>query len=196
MISFKEYLQEGKGLHVFDVDGVTFHQNAHVHVKDSKGNNIESLDHHQFNTHKLKDGHSYDFSEFKDADTFDKGKPIHPIVDKIKAIQKNGGKVAFNTARSDFNDKEKVLDKFEKHGIDMKNAHLHRAGNVTDKVSTAEKKNIVLRKMIDIHKPSHIHFYDDDKSNLDAFNKESTNHPDIKFHAWHVKADGSTKKHK
>lgn len=196
MISFKDFLIEGKGLHVFDVDGVAFHPNAHVHVNDEHGKRVESLDHHAFNTHKLKDGHSYDFSEFRDADTFAKGKPIHPILRKIKAIQKNGGKVAFNTARSDFNDKDKVLDKFSRHGVNMDKAHLHRAGNNTDKISTAEKKNVVLRKMITKHQPSHIHFYDDDKANLDAFNKEAANHPGITFHAWHVQHDGTTKGYK
>lgn len=196
LLRLKELINENKGLHVFDVDGVAFHPNAHVHVNDEHGRRVASLNHHEFNTHKLQQGHSYDFSEFRDADTFEKGQPIHPILRKIKAIQKNGGQVAFNTARADFNDKDKVLDKFRQHGVNMDKAHLHRAGNNSDKLSTAEKKNVELRKMITKHQPSHIHFYDDDTANLDAFNKEAANHPIIKFHAWHVHSDGTTKKYK
>lgn len=200
MISFKEFLTERKvvkkKISIYDVDGVTVDSKAHVHVNDASGKRVESLNHHEFNTHKLKPGHSYDFSEFRDADIFDKGKPIHHIVGKIRATQKSGGTVVFNTARSDFNDKDKVLRTFEKHGIDMKKSHLYRAGNVPDKMSTAEKKNIVLRRIIAKHNPTHVHFYDDDKANLDAFNKEAVNHPGIKFHAWHVQPDGSTKRYK
>ena len=203
MISLKQlksFLSEEeaakKGLHVFDVDGVVFHPNAHVHVNDENGNRVESLNHHEFNTHKLKPGHSYDFSEFRHAETFDKGSPIHRIVHKIRKIQGNGGHVVFNTARADFDNKDKVIKKFEKHGIDMSKSHLYRAGNEDPKQSTAEKKNIVLRRILNKGQHSHVHFHDDDIANLKAFNRMSKEYPNIKFHAWHVHPDGYIKKFK
>lgn len=198
MKSFKTYIIENSekvsGLHVFDVDGVVFHPHAEVHVKDKTGKRVASLSHHEYNTHKLKPGHSYDYTEFRNADIFQKGKPIHNIIRKIKSIQRNNGKVVFNSARSDLNDKDTVLDKFEQHGIDMSKSHFYRSGNIPGNHSVGEKKNIVLHKLIQKHSPSHIHFYDDDRQNLAAFNRMSKQHPNIKFHAWHVQSDGSTRK--
>lgn len=191
---FTHQLNES-GLHVFDVDGVVFHPHAHVHVLDHKGNRVEKLNHHQFNTHQLQPGHKYDFSEFRNAENFHTGSPIHPIIRKIKKIQQHGGKVAFNSARADFDDKDKVLNKFEKHGIDMNKAHFHRAGNEPAEHSTGEKKNRVLRRVLDKGIHTHVHFYDDDKQNLHHFLKLKKEYPHIKFHAHHVDETGATHKY-
>ena len=196
MKTFLELLEETqrKGLHVFDIDDTTFHTHAKIHVKDHEGKHVESLTPEQFNTHKLGDGHHYDFHEFRDSHIFHSSTPIHPMVRKIRAIQKNGGHVVFNTARADFDDKDRVLDKFRSHGIDMDKSHLYRAGNESGKVSTAEKKNIVVRRMIDKYKPSHIHFYDDADDNHRAFLKLKTEYPHVSFHSWKVHPTGKVTK--
>jgi hypothetical protein len=202
MIGFKEYLSEAKGLHVFDIDETLMKTNAKIHVKDKSGKHVTSLDNQQFNDHKLHPDHHYDFSEFRDAKKFhDESTPIHPMIRKVKAIQRNikaGGhksKVIMSTARADFDDKKPVLDKFKKHGIDMDSIHLHRAGNIEGNHKPAEKKNVILRKHLDTGNYDHVHFYDDSKTNLDHFHKLRAEYPHIKFHAHHVDHDGKTKKH-
>jgi hypothetical protein len=203
MISFREFLLESKGLHVFDIDETLMKTNAKIHVKDKNGNHVGSLDNQEFNDHKLEHGHHYDFSEFRDSKKFhDESTPIHPMIRKVQAIQKRikaGGhksRIIMNTAREDFDDKKPVLDKFKKHGIDMDDIHLHRAGNIKGDQKPAEKKNVILRKHLDTGKYDHVHFYDDSKTNLKHFNNLKAEYPHIKFHAHHVDHDGKTKKFK
>jgi hypothetical protein len=185
---FKEYITEEKGLHVFDIDETLFKTNAKIHVKDQSGKTVETLDNQQFNDHKLKPGHSYDFHEFKNAKKFhDESEPIHPMINKSRIIM--------NTARSDFDDKHTVLKKFKKHGIDVDNTHIHRAGNIPGNQPPAEKKNVILRKHLDSGSYDHVHMYDDSKTNLNHFLKLQKEYPKIKFHAHHVTHEGKTRKH-
>ena len=77
MISFKEYLEESerKSLHVFDIDDTLLHTTAKIHVKDKDNKHVQSLSNQEFNDHKLKHDHHYDFSEFKSSKKFDKSNP-------------------------------------------------------------------------------------------------------------------------
>lgn len=200
--SFKEYLNESNGLHVFDIDETLFNTTAQIHVRDKSGNLVKKLTNQEFNDHKLEKDHRYDFREFRDGKKFrDESKPITPMIKKIKAIQRNisngdhSSKVIMNTARADFDEKEHVLNKFKDHGVDIDKMHLHRAGNIEgDNVHPGEKKNIVLRKYLDTGKYNHVHFYDDSKTNLNHFKKLQSEYPDVKFHAYHVNHEGRTKK--
>jgi hypothetical protein len=199
--SFKKFIVEEKGLHVFDIDETLFRTNAKIHVKDSKGRTVKTLTNQEFNDHKLQGGHHYDFHEFRNARKFhDESEPIDPMIRKLNAIHSNiksGGhksRIIMNTARADFDDKHTVLNKFRKHGIDIDNAHIHRAGNVPGNQSPAEKKNVILRKHLDSGNYTHVHMYDDSKTNLDYFLKLRQEYPSIKFHAHHVSHEGKTKK--
>lgn len=198
MLSFK-HLFEGKSVHFMDIDDTTFHTSGEngpkIKVKDKKTGEItHSLSSSEFNTHKLEPHHEYDFSDFKDAKVFTKSKPIRPILAKIKAIQKNGGRVEFNTARSDLNDKDEVLGHFKKHGIDMDKSHIHRTGNDKSDRPIGEKKNDVVRKYLTKNpETKHVHLYDDATSNLDEFHKLKGEYPDVKFTAHHVQPNGRAK---
>jgi hypothetical protein len=201
MKDFKEFIVEDKGLHVFDIDETLFKTNAKIHVKDKNGKTVKTLDNQEFNDHKLQDGHSYDFHEFRNAKKFhDESEPIHPMINKLNAIHRNiksGGhksKIIMNTARADFDDKNKVLSKFRKHGIDVDDTHIHRAGNVPGNDSPAEKKNVVLRKHLESGDYDHVHMYDDSKTNLYHFLQLKHEYPKIKFHAHHVSHEGKTKR--
>ncbi len=202
MLSFKEYLTESNGLHVFDIDETLFKTNAKIHVKDKKGNLVKSLSNQEFNDHKLEPGHHFDFSEFSDSKKFhDESEPIHPMIRKVQKIQQNiergnhKSKVIMNTARADFDDKEPVLNKFRQHGVDIDKMHVHRAGNISG-TTPAEKKNVVLRKHLDTGNYNHVHFYDDSKTNLKHFLTLQTEYPHIKFHAYHVNHEGKSKRFK
>jgi hypothetical protein len=202
MKTFKEYLEENakSKLFCFDIDETLFKTTAAVHVTDARGKRIKSLTNQEFNDHTLEKGHKYDFSDFRDAKKFhDESKPIHRMVNKIKAIHSNikrGGhdsKIIMNTAREDFDDKEPVLNKFRKHGIDVDDMHIHRAGNIKG-IPTGEKKNVVLRKYLDQGKYKNVHFYDDSHNNLKHFLNLKHEYPEVNFHAYHVDHEGKVKK--
>ena len=140
MIRFKEFLEEAKQgtLHVVDIDDTLFHTTARIKVRNAKGKIVKYLTSSELNNHKLKQGQKYDFKEFRSAKKFhDESKPIHPMINKMNKIQKNvakhpNSKVIINTARSDFDDKNKFLDTFRKHNVDIDKIHVHRVGNMPD----------------------------------------------------------------
>jgi hypothetical protein len=212
MIKFYQYLAEedavkkssGGTLHMFDVDDTLFHTTAKIHVKDTKsGKTVKTLDNKEFNTHTIKPGQHYDFHEFRNAEKFHKeSEPIHPMINKIKAIQKNvenkpesNSKVILNTARADFDDKHKFLDKFRKHGINMDKIHVERAGNIPGDEHPAEKKAQVVRNHLARKDYKHVSLYDDSTSNLKRLLKMKHEYPHVKFHAYHVQPDGKAKKY-
>ena len=199
MIKFKDLLNEA-GLHMFDVDDTLFHTTAKIHVKDKTGKTVKTLNNSEFNTHTLEPGHHYDFHEFRDADKFHReSKPIPKMINKIKAIHKNvkqkpDSKVILNTARADFDDKHRFLDKFRKHGIDIDDIHVERAGNIPGNEHPAEKKAQIVRNHLARKPYKEVHLYDDSISNLKRLQKMKHEYPHVKFHAHHVQPDGTTKK--
>lgn len=195
MISFKTFLSEDSkkhSLHVFDIDDTLLHTSAKIHVRNHAGKIVQTLSNQEFNDHNLPDGHTYDFSEFRNAAKFRKeSKPIHSMIDKVKALtNQNGHHVIFNTARANFDDKNTFLRTFKDHGIPMDKIHVIRAGNINMEGPPAEKKAVVIHGYIKKHKYKDVHMYDDSKTNLRSFLNLKQNHPNTSFHAHHVK--GST----
>jgi hypothetical protein len=203
MKRLKDFLAEN-GLHVFDIDDTLFHTTAQVHVK--KGDKtVAKLSSTEYNSHTLPAGHHYDFHEFHSAHKFDtESKPVSRMMDKLKAIHTNvkakggGSKVIMNTARQDFDDKHKFLDTFRKHGVDIDDIHVHRAGNIAvkQKIPVAQAKNEIIRKHLRTGNYRHVSLYDDSKENLNHFLDLKKEHPDVKFKAYHVQSDGSVRTHK
>jgi hypothetical protein len=201
MIDFKQYLDEDTrrgSLHVFDIDDTLFHTTAKIHVKNSQGQTVRTLSNSEFNDHKLPAGHHYDFREFRSAGKFAKeSKPIVPMIKKVKAIHNNivnkypNSKIIMNTARTDFNKKGKFLMTFHRHGIPIKNIHVHRAGNETGVSSPGEAKNQVLRRQLAAHPYKRVALYDDSHGNLQHFLKLRHEYPNTEFHAYHAKPNGS-----
>jgi hypothetical protein len=202
MKRFKDYISESK-LHVFDIDDTLFHTTAQVHVK--KGDKtVEKLSSAEYNSHTLPQGHTYDYSEFHSAHKFDtESKPVHRMIDKLKgvhgAVKKSGnGRVIINTARQDFDDKHKFLDTFRKHGVEIDDIHVHRAGNLAKEkgLTVGHANNEVIRKYLNTGNYKHVSLYDDSEENLSHFKNLSKEHPNVKFKAYHVQPDGSIKHHK
>lgn len=201
MKKFLDFITEeaGHGLHVFDVDDTLFHTTAKVKVmRGSK--EVAALSNSEYNTHSLPKGHHYDYSEFRDADKFDKeSKPMDRMLNKMKAIHNNakkkGSKVIIATARSDFDNKDKFLGAFKKHGVDIDNIHVHRAGNDKGEGTVAEKKARIISNQIKSGNFKRATLYDDSKENLKHFLALKKDHPDVKFKAYHVRPDGSTARH-
>ena len=201
MIPFSEFIVESSSLHVFDVDDTLVHSNAKVHVKDASGNTVQKLSTSEYNNHKLPADHHYDYHEFKSSKVFSRSHPIAKMIRTINATsatrKKNPkNKVIINTARSDFDNKDKFLSTLSSHGIKhMKDIHVHRAGNIPGNEKPAHKKLTFIRQHLNKHPYSHVRMYDDSKENLDAFIGLKREYPRTKFHAYHVHPDGTMKKH-
>lgn len=194
MKSFAEYIIE-KSIHYFDWDDTLSHPSSgvRVRVKDSSGKVVHSLKTHEFNDHKLEPGHHYDFSDFKSTKKFSV-KPIKKMVNKLKAIHKNGGKAEILTARSDFDDKHKFASKVKSgSGIDINKVHVRRAGNLGG--SPHEAKAKIISAAIEKHGYSRVHLYDDSKANINSMLELKKKHPNVSFHGHHVEhnPDGSIK---
>lgn len=185
-------------IHFFDIDGTTaIPQGVHVHVLDHNNQRVDSLNHSQFNQHTLQSGQRYDFSDFRSAEKFAKSKPIMRVINKIKSLSsKKGNRVAFNTARADFDNKDEFLKTFRnKFGLDIDRMHVHRAGNIPGDKSIAEKKADIVRNTITNGNYKHVSLYDDDTKNLDHFLALKNEYPHINFNAHHVDHHGRFKRY-
>ena len=193
---FKEFVGSGT-LTIFDIDETLFHTKATVKVMKG-GKLVHELDNQQFNTYKLKDGESFDFGNFKNADYFRKtSTPIVRMVEKAKAIvkaKKNPhSRAIIVTARSDFDNKEVFLQTFRDHGIPIDKMYVERSGNLGIG-SPAEAKKVVFRKYLNTKNYIKTRLYDDAMSNLKAFLELQSEYPGVEFEAWFVKHDGSVQR--
>lgn len=188
-------------LHVFDVDDTLFHTTAKVGVVKN-GKKVKSLSNQEYNTYNWAPDEEPDYSEFRDAKKFNQeSKPIRAIVDKFKAIHNNikdkpNHKIIINTARADFDDKHEFLHTFRKHGIDIDNSHVHRAGNLPGPESVAHKKAKIIRKYLESGNHNQVSLYDDSVENLRHFLNLKKDFPHVSFHAHHVRQNGATVKYK
>ena len=174
-------------LSVWDIDETLFVTKAKVHViKDGK--RVKSLSNKEYNTYRLKKGESYDFTEFKDAKLFNRTSvPIQRAIDKaaktLRAYSNMpNSKVIVLTARSDFDDPHTFLDTFEKYGLNMRQVHVHRAGNLG--LPAAEAKRIFIKQYLDTGRFKSVSLFDDDTRNLDVFLSLRKQFPKIKFVAY------------
>jgi len=180
----------GSKLVIFDIDDTLVHTQTKVHViKD--GQVTKALNSHEFTHYKLQPGEHFDFENFRNAhDFFHNSKPIIPMLNQLKRDIATGNKVVMVTARADFDDKELFLDTFRKYGIDMSKVHVYRAGNMTAKIQTEEKKKIIIRNLLNQHSYSKAIMYDDAVPNLESFVELKQEYPHTKFYAWHVSLEG------
>lgn len=164
-------------------------------MKDGK--RIKTLTNRQFNTYKLKTGESFDFSEFKNAKLFNATSiPIKRAIDKAaKTLQAYSrlpnSKVIVLTARSDFDDPNTFLNTFEKHGLNMKDIHVHRAGNLG--LPSPIAKKIYIKQYLETGRFKEVNLFDDDPKNLDVFLTLRKEYPKVKFNAY-LAMDGYFKK--
>lgn len=201
MISFREFLSEdGKlgRLSIFDIDDTLLHTTAQITVLN-KGKVVKRLTNQEFNTYKLKAGESFDFSEFRSAEKFNKeSKPISRMMDRARAILSHSlrnplSKVIIVTARANFDNKDIFLDTFKKHRFDIDKVRVERAGNMDDIESTAFKKYIIIRNYLKTGQFDRCSLFDDAVSNLREFLKLRSEFPDIKFEAYLADEQGGIK---
>lgn len=215
-MKFQHYLNEasekGRSLLVFDIDETVFKTFAKIRVLDAEGNDVVKLSNAEFNAYKLKDGESFDFSEFRDATLFNQtSQPIRKMLAKVKALINNNAKVIFLTARTDFDDKDLFLQTFKKYGLDPDTFYVERAGNLSRGSVPERKMYIILKKYLSTGIYRRAYIYDDFLPNCtdflalknkipeDVLNKirqvnniTDMNEPPIVFKAYLVNGDGST----
>ena len=175
---------------IFDIDDTLVHTQTKVHVVVD-GRVTKELNSHEFTLYKLQPKEEFDFGQFRNAhDFFHNSKPIIPMMNQLKQDIATGNKVVMVTARADFDDKELFLDTFRKYGVDMGKVHVYRAGNMTGKIQTEEKKKIIIRKLLDNGRYSKAIMYDDAEPNLQSFIELKQEYPQTKFYAWQVSLAG------
>lgn len=202
MKTFIEFIfEKAEALHVYDIDDTLVRPTAKIHVKDRTGQIVKTLDTHEYaksSRTPLPSGYSYDFGEFRSAEKFNRESiPIKSMISHVRLMSANkNNKVIFNTARSNLDDKNKFVDTFKKHGVNMNRIHVLRAGNISSKETGPQKKARIISGYINSHSPSEVHMYDDDTGNLDQFLNLNQRHPNVKFYAHHVQPDGTHKPYK
>jgi len=201
MLNFKQFIAEEKTLNIFDIDDTLLRTTAKVMVmKDDKV--VTKLSNQQFNTYKLKPGEHFDFTEFADSEKFFKtSKPMMGMLQKAKAIlgnMKPSSKMIFVTARTDFDDKKKVLATFRKFGFPIDKVYIERAGNIVNakKTSAAIAKAYIVRKYLSKTGYDKIRMYDDAPKNLDMINKLKKLNKDVSLDLHLVTPSGNIKKYK
>lgn len=175
-------MNEKKKLAIFDLDGCLFQTRADVLVL--KDNQIKKrLNHEQFGNYQLKKNESYDFSQFRSAEIFEKTSiPFLEVIHHLLA-KSQSEKTIILSARSDFDDKQRFLKTLKKHGLDLKKIYFERSGNLPKK-NMAEAKAASIQKYLNTGRFTKVEFYDDLTENLETFLKLQIYFPDIQFNAY------------
>ena len=185
-------------LTIFDIDDTLFHTTAEVIVKKD-GKVSKRLSNQEYNRYTLRNGEEFDFSEFRSAKKFfEESRPIRKMMAKASAIIKNStknplSKVIAVTARADFDDKEKFLSTFRKHGIDIDKVRVERAGNMPGGYDVVVKKVIIIRSYLKTGKYTTARLFDDALMNVRGFLDLQDEFPDVKFEGYFVNQDGTIK---
>ena len=196
MLKFKEFTKEGY-LTIFDIDDTLFHTTAQIIIRKS-GKAIKKLTSAEFNHYKLGSGESVDFSEFEDAEKFNKeSTPITKMFNKAKALLADtkkhpNNKVIIVTARPNLDDRDTFLKTFKKYGLDIDKVRVERAGKISAS-NAPQSKAIIIYNYLKTGQFNKVRLFDDSINNLKEFLKLEKHFPDIKFTAWHAHTDGSVK---
>ena len=191
-------------IHWFDMDDTLVHHDpekgAKIHVNDENGKRVEILSTSEYNSHKLKPGHSYDYSEFASSEKFaESASPIHKMIRHAQRLLDAGHHVHIITARSDMEQPHILLGALRQMGLDMDRIHLHRAGNEGKNPTHVNKARVlarIIRKTQDMgNKIKRVVGYDDHPANVTSIHDVAANpagqtlrqmYPDVDFQGIHV----------
>lgn len=185
-------------VHAYDVDETLFSHgkkgkpNVKVHVKDESGKRVHSLSNQEFNTHKLKPGHKYDFGEFQSSKKFkETSSPNKKVVKDIKRKISRGHNVHLITARSKFDNTDEFHGHLKKHGINIDKKNIHYTGGMKGG-DVGDKKVKVANAIAKKHGASKVHMYDDAAKVHKSFEAEKKQKPtSMKYKTQLVKPDKS-----
>jgi hypothetical protein len=161
----------GKGISFLDLDETLYRTFSKIYVmKNSKV--FKKLSNQEFNTYKLQPDETFDFSEFGDAEFFNKtSKPIIPTINRVKRMFKNierrDSQIVILTARQEFKNMNVFKKIFREHGIPIDNITIEFRKNANKSVS-AEKKHTIL-KYLSTGEYRRCRLIDDDITNIRKF---------------------------
>lgn len=205
---------KGFGITFIDIDETLFNTFAKILViKDGKV--IKELSNSEYNNYRAKEGESFDFSQFSDAELFYRtSKPIEKMVKRaariIKRAHAKGSRVIILTARGSFDKKDVFLNKFRQAGIPIDLVRVELSKNRD--LSIAMEKKMTIMKYLNTGIYRRVRVFDDyirtcraflhikDDLPKETYTKIRDTYqigfdvPDeeiIKFEAWHVQSDGS-----
>lgn len=198
-MKLKSYLKTHKNeirtLNVWDIDDTLGKTAARVSViKDGKV--VKVLDPGEFNKYQLKQGESFDFSQFRSGKIFrDTFKPISNVLDRAKEIVMNQSENSHSiilTARSDFDDHKEFLQAFRDHGFPIDQVYVERAGNISNlrpssPASAHINKGVILKKYLKTGKWDRVRMWDDHEKNLDILFKVAQLYPNVEAVGYLVK---------
>jgi hypothetical protein len=179
----------GSALTIFDIDSTLMKTSAAVYVVNTQGKRAK-LTAQDFNSYQLKPGEYFDFQEFEDSDLFhDTSEPIAQIWRTAQNTLANtgrrpGSRVVIITARGPFNNTEKFLKTFEKHGLDMTKVRVFTVGG-------ARNKKPLIRQLLQQHNYTETRIFDDHLGNLRDFLSLHPEFPQVTFKAFAVGAAGT-----
>lgn len=189
----KKHKNEVRTLNVWDIDDTLGKTSARVSVMKN-GKAIKLLDPGEYNTYKLKDGESFDFSQFRSGKIFrETFKPISTVLDRAKEIVWNQSENSHSiilTARSDFHDHKEFLQAFRDHGFPIDHVYVERSGNLSrlNPRSPAHiNKAVVLKRYMQSGKFDRVRMWDDHEKNLEILYKLGKMFPNIEVIGYLVK---------
>lgn len=196
----KTHKKEVRTLNVWDIDDTLGKTAARVSVmKDGKV--VKVLDPGEFNSYKLKDGESFDFSQFRSGKIFrDTFKPINTVLDRAKDIVWNQSENSHSiilTARADFEDRDEFLQAFRDHGFPIDHVYVERSGNLSKLKPSSPahiNKAVILKRYMKSGRFDRVRMWDDHEKNLDILYKLGKQFPKIEVIGYLVK-DGKVTKY-
>lgn len=198
MKTFRDHLKESSeisSLTIFDIDDTLFTTTTKIHII-FKGKTIHRLSPAEYNVYKLKDGETFDFSEFRSSKVFaDTAKPIANVFKTAKAIinrfaEHKHKKIIVVTARADLDDRDLFLDTFKKYGFNTDGIRIERAGNLK-KTAGAEAKKTIIRRYLKKRNYNLVRMFDDHHENLDKFLELKQEFPETSFQAFMIDKEGN-----
>ena len=145
---------------VFDFDDTLAFTDAKVHVLSPSKLIRKALTPQEFNTHKLREGESFDFSDFDRASLILNGKPTK-LIDLARDVFSEGHSVFILTARAD-QASSAIAEFLKGFGVVAKEIHCVGSENGGD---IAKAKRKVLLSIIENF--DKVWFFDDDARNIE-----------------------------
>lgn len=172
-MSFKtfllEYKQENKCF-IFDIDNTILTTNAKIYVM-SNDKVVKSLTPEEFNTYKLQDKESFNFSDFRSSKVLqDTGKKTKywKIAQNVNDSIKRGeikSEIYILTARP-YTSKQELCDYLQSQGLtELKPNNVFTLGDRKTTMSIAQMKKLTLKQILKHHTKAI--FFDDDDANIE-----------------------------
>jgi len=182
-----------KTLHAFDLDHTLVDHDENkplmVNVLNMSGEVVARMTFFELTQREeFRRLHTFDWSEWTSAAKFaDSALPNGRVLRRFRSALQDGHDTVIVTARSDMDCRLTFARALRRFGIDFIKTHVYRVGSIRSSGTTsAARKAIVMTRLIREKGYSVVHFYDDDKRNLEAIRRLRFRFPRVRFHLFLV----------